>query len=178
VVSLTDLIGRVGRRIEGLGVPVTALGMKRGRVSPAALARLVRLMAREEPDLVQTWMYHADLLGGVAATTLGIPVIWGVRHEHNPGDKMLTRWTRRACALLSVWIPDAVVFNSESSLRCHAQGGYAAHKLVVIPNGFDLSSFRPDARTRIEVRRELGIPEGAPVVGLLARYHSDKDHRT
>ncbi|PYR16614.1 MAG: phosphatidylinositol alpha-mannosyltransferase [Acidobacteria bacterium] len=177
-VSLTDMIGLVGRRIEGLGVPVSALGMKRGRVSPAGFVRLVRLMAREKPDLIQTWMYHADLLGGIAARTLGIPVIWGVRHEYNPRDKALTRLTRRTCALLSTWMPESVVFNSESSLRGHARGGYAARKLVVIHNGFDLSSFRPDARTRIEVRRELGIPEDAPVVGLVARHHPDKDHGT
>ncbi len=177
VVSLTDT-GPIGSRIEALGVPVTALGMKRGRVSVAGLVRLVRLMAREKPDLVQTWMYHSDLIGGIAAKMLGIRVIWGVRHEHSHRDKPLTRLTRRVCSLLSTWIPESIVFNSESSLRGHVRAGYATRKVVVIPNGFDLATFHPDPRARTEVRRELGIPDDAPLVGLVARYHPDKDHRT
>lgn len=175
VVSLTD-VGPVGARIRRLDVPVVALGMRRGRPNPAALVALLRLLRRERPDLVQTWMYHADLLGGAAARLLGIPVLWGVRHDRSDRDKALTRLTRRVCALLSPWVPQAVIFNSETACRSHARAGYAAGKLLVIPNGFDLARFRPDPCARAAVRRELGVPQGAPAVGLVARYHPDKDH--
>jgi glycosyltransferase involved in cell wall biosynthesis len=178
VVSLTD-VGPIGAKIQALGVPVAALGMRRGRPDPLALWRLVRLLSQDRPDVVQTWMYHADLLGGVAARILRIPVIWGVRHDRlSERDKALTRLTRRACALLSRWIPEKVVFNSEAARRTHAAVGYATSKLVVVPNGFDLSRFRPDAEARRAVRIELGIPQDAPAVGMVARYHPHKDHAT
>jgi len=177
VVSLTD-IGPVGASIQALGVPVTALRMKPGRPHPAAFVKLLRFLRRERPDVVQTWMYHADLLGGTAARMLGIPVVWGVRHDNSRRDKALTRLTRRLCAALSEWVPDSVVFNSESARRSHARAGYAARKLMIIPNGFDLSRFRPDPEARAALRRELGIPEDAPVLGHVARYHPDKDHAT
>jgi glycosyltransferase involved in cell wall biosynthesis len=177
VVSLTD-VGPVGIAMSALGVPVEALGMRPGRPDPRALARIVALLRRERPDVVQTWMYHSDLLGGVAARIVGIPVVWGVRHDASRQDKPLTRATRRACALLSPWVPARVVFNSEAARRSHARDGYAAAKLVVIPNGFDLARFRPDPAARSALRRELGIPETAPVVALPARYHPDKDHAT
>ena len=168
----------MGQRIRALGLAVEGLGMRPGRPSPLALAALVRLLRRARPDLVQTWMYHSDLLGGAAARLLGLPVLWGVRHDACPGDKPLTRLTRRACALLSPWLPRQVIFNSESARRSHAAAGYASRKLVVIPNGFDTARFRPDPAARAEVRRELDLPEYAPVVGLVARHHPDKDHAT
>lgn len=178
VVSLTE-VGPIGERIAALGTPVVALRMARGRPSLAAARRLLRLLRELRPDVVQTWMYHADLLGGVAASLLGIPVLWGIRNDQLfPGDSRLTRLTRRACALLSWWIPARVICNSTAAVRTHARLGYARRKLVVIPNGFDVARFQPSAAARAAVRRELGIPEEAPLVGLVARFHPHKDHAT
>ncbi len=178
VISLTESRGNQ-TRFGALGIPVVALGMRRGRPEPWALFRLVRILNKERPDLVQTWMYHADLLGGIAARVVGVPVIWGVRHGRlGRRDKFLTRITRRACALLSHWVPEAIVCNSEVARSAHAEAGYAATKLVVVPNGFDLSRYRPNAEARAAVRRELGIAADAPLIGLVARYHPHKDHQT
>jgi glycosyltransferase involved in cell wall biosynthesis len=178
VVTLTDE-GAIGPKIAELGVPVIALGMKRGRPSPTAALRLVRLLRERRPDVVQTWMYHADLLGGAAAGLLRIPVVWGVRHDRLLGrDSRLTRLTRRVCALLSRFVPARIVCNSAAALRTHAAAGYARDKLLVVPNGFELSRFRPDAEARGAIRRALGVPEDAPLVGLVARYHPHKDHAT
>lgn len=178
VVSLMD-VGPVGARIGALGIPVAALGMRRGHPEPSALPRLIRLLRRDGPDVVQTWMYHADLLGGIAARVLRIPVIWGVRQDRLfRDDKVLTRLTRRLCATLSPFVPDRIVCNSEAARRTHLAVGYQARKLVVVPNGFDLSRFKPDAEARAAVRRELGVPDGTPLVGMVARYHPHKDHRT
>lgn len=178
VVSLTD-VGPLGARIQALGIPVVALGMAPGRPGPAGVVRLLRVLRRERPELVQTWMYHADLLGGLTAKMLGIPVIWGVRHgDLKPGDNPITRITRRICAFLSWSVPRAVVCNSESSIQIHIRAGYAPEKFVHIPNGFDLARFRPDPVAREALRQELGIPPEAPTVGLVARFHPHKDHAT
>jgi glycosyltransferase involved in cell wall biosynthesis len=153
--------------------------MRPGRPELRALVRLVRLLGEDKPDVVQTWMYHSDLLGGIAAVLVGVPVVWGVRHGPlERRDKILTRATRKACAIMSRRVPHAIVCNSESARRAHSEAGYAAEKLVVVPNGFDVSRFRPSAEARAAVRRELGIPLDAPVVGLVARFHPHKDHGT
>lgn len=172
-------MGPIGDRIQALGIPVTALGMRPGRPSAWGLARLVRILRGEHPDLVQTWLYHADLLGGVVARTLGIPVVWGVRHgDLGHRDKAHTRWTRRLCASLSRSVPSKIVCNSEASIRIHVGAGYAPEKFVHIPNGFDLSRFRPDPDARAALRRQLGIAAETPVAGLVARHHPHKDHAT
>ncbi len=178
VVSLTD-VGVVGKEIEKLGIPVRGLGMKPGLPDPIALLRLVGWLRRDRPRLLQTWMYHADLLGGLAATLAGnIPVVWNVRHTNlDPrSNKAGTLRMARACAVTSRWLPARIVCCSEASRRAHAALGYAANKMVVIPNGFDLDLFRPDPSARASVRAELGIPEGAPLVGLIGRFHPEKDH--
>ena len=48
--------------------------------------------------------------------------------------------------------------------------------MIVIPNGTDLSAFRPNQGARHSVRKELEIPEEAPLIGLVGRFHPHKDH--
>jgi glycosyltransferase involved in cell wall biosynthesis len=177
VVSLLDP-GPVAARIEALGLRCHALGMRRGVPSAAKALRLARLLRRERPDVVQTWMYHADLLGGAAARLAGAPVVWGI--HHSTLDARTTRWTTRAtvrsCAWLSGAIPARIVCVSRSARALHVAAGYCERKFVVIPNGFDLARFAPDPPARREVRRELGVADGAVLVGLVARVHPQKDH--
>jgi glycosyltransferase involved in cell wall biosynthesis len=82
-----------------------------------------------------------------------------------------------ACARLSHWLPARIVCCSEASRQVHRQRGYPADKMLVITNGFDLATFRPDQGARQSVRQELGIPEDAPLIGLVARFDPQKDHR-
>jgi len=179
VVSMTDA-GSLGPGLEDMGVPVHSLGMKRGRLSPLKMVALVRLLQERQPQVIQTWMYHADLMGAVAARFVGgIPVAWGIHHSTLvPGkSRPLTILTAKACAAVSGVLPARIICCSESSRRVHRGLGYPEHKMTVIPNGFDLESFAPDAQVRREVRAELKIAPEAPVVGLVARFDPQKDHR-
>lgn len=179
VISLTDM-GPLAERIQALDITVRALGMRRGVPNPLALLRLAVWLRRSKPDVIQTWMYHADLIGGIAAKLVGgIPVIWGIRHSNlDPqGSKRKTIWTANACARLSNWLPTQIVCCSEASLPVHAALGYATRKMCVIPNGFDLDVFKPDPSARRSVRTELGIPEDTLLIGMFARFHAQKDHR-
>lgn len=179
VISLID-IGPIGQRIQALGVPVRALGMRPGVPNPLGVLRLARWLRQDAPHVIQTWMYHADLVGGLAAKLAGsVPVAWGIHHSNLDSqiNKWSTIWTAMACARLSRWLPARIVCCSEASRQVHTQLDYAADKMVVIPNGFDLVVFRPDPTARQSVRQELGIPEKAPLIGLVARFHPQKDHR-
>lgn len=179
VVSLTDL-GAVGARIRELGIDVTALGMRRGIPDPRALWRLAARIHRTQPDLVHTWMYHADLLGGLAAKLAGRrPVVWSIRQSdlHPVFSRRTTVWTMRTCARLSRRIPGRIVSCSTAARRVHEAVGYDPSKIAVIPNGFDTTLFRPDTAARARVRSELGIADGTSVVGMVARFDPQKDHR-
>jgi len=123
-------------------------------------------------------MYHADLLGGLAARLAGIrSIIWSIRHGNLDSDKNKhsTLAVVQACALLSEWVPVRILSNSEKARRVHIARGYDERKMKVIPNGFDLSQFKPDGMAKTSVRRELEIPVESPVVGLIGRYHAQKN---
>jgi glycosyltransferase involved in cell wall biosynthesis len=172
--------GPLAGRLRESGVPVDELGMRRGRPDPRALWLLVRKLRQSRPDVVQTWMYHADLFGGLAARTAGIPAVWGLHHtglEERSGEAG-TRALVRLNAMLSHCVPRRIVACAEAAARLHADLGYAASRIVVIHNGFNVKRFRPEARRRSEVRAELGIPEDALLIGMAARFHPQKDHRT
>jgi glycosyltransferase involved in cell wall biosynthesis len=179
VLSLSTL-GPLAPRIAALGVPVSALGMSRGRLEPRPLGRLARALARRKPDVVQTWMYHADLLGGAMARATGdAKVIWGVRGSVDPSlSKRTSRMTARACRVSARWLPDRVVSCSERLAEMHVELGYDRARMMVIPNGFDLSWFTPDASLRAQGRRWLGADEQVPLVGIMGRFDPQKDHRT
>jgi glycosyltransferase involved in cell wall biosynthesis len=75
-------------------------------------------------------------------------------------------------------LPRKIICASEASRTFHQKLGYAADRMEVIPNGFDLDLFRPDAAAREAVRSELGIGPSALLIGYVARKHPVKDHRT
>jgi glycosyltransferase involved in cell wall biosynthesis len=179
VISLTSL-GDVAEKIEADGVPVRALGMKKGVPNPIPVARLFRWIRRSQPQVVQTWMYHANLIGGLTARlAMHTSVVWGIHHVNlEPHvNKRLTIWIAEVCGSMSKWLPSCVVFCSQAALLSHVKLGYAAQKMVVIPNGLDLNEFKPDPAARVCVREELGIGADAVVIGIAARFHVLKDHR-
>lgn len=178
VISLTTL-GELASRIEALGIPVDAVGMKPGLPSPSGFFRLVRMLKPLNPDVVHTWMYHADLLGGLAARLAGVSSVgWCIRNSNL--DKNRTKLSTRAvvslCASISKWVPSRILSCSERARQVHVACGYAAEKMVVVPNGFDLSQFKPDLDARRRIRAELGITDQTPLVGLIGRFDPQKNH--
>jgi len=177
VVSLTPL-GNIGEQIRRLGVPVTSLEMGRIVSNTTAIARLALWFRQRRPDVVQTWQYHADLVGGLAARLgTSAPVLWNIRRsEFLPGAaKPATIWMMRACIALSHRIPTRILCCSHASYSSHARLGYPLDSMVVVPNGFDLKAFRPDAAARATIRRELGVSEDDVLIGAVANYRPEKD---
>ena len=153
------------------------LGMRAGRMTPADLLNLRRVLRRARPDVMQGWMYHANFAATLAAVGLGVPLAWGIRHSlySLEREKPRTRWVIRASAALSRW-PARIVYNSAVSRRQHAEFGFRDSRGCVIPNGFATSAFAPDAAARSRIRAELGIAQDALAIGLVARVHPMKDH--
>lgn len=176
VVSLRS-IGPVGAMLQAKGVGVEALGLQGAAGVVPTLLRLLRIIRSARPDIVQTWMYHSDLLGGLAARLAGCPrVVWGVRaSDIHVGVAPSTRLIRRLCARLSSRVPTKIVYVAEAARRIHEQLGYSRDKGVVIPNGFLVPESVPDAG---DVRRKLGIPTCAFVIGAAGRFNALKDFET
>lgn len=179
VVSLLPA-GALAARIRSAGIPVESLELTPGRPSVLGLLRLLRILRQVRPDILQSWLYHADLLGLLAGRLARVRrVAWNIRCgemelAHAP---RLTAWTFRACALLSR-LPDAIVANAESGIAAHVRRGFCPRRFVHIPNGFEVGRFAPDPEEGRRLRGELGVAGTVPLIGLAARFDPLKDHRT
>ena len=178
VISMTP-VDRIGEQLRAFGIPVESLGMRQGVPNPIAMMHLIRRLRDLRPDVVHTWMYHADLMGGVAARRAGVPAVaWALRHSNlaPAGNKSQTLAVVRANAFLSHRVPDRILCCSEAARSIHVAFGYAPEKMVVVPNGFDLAHFKPDPNARLSVRAELGLSLETRLVGLIGRWDPQKNH--
>ena len=167
----------IADEIRNLGVPVHVLGIGRRCGAVAGGYRLFRLVRREKPEVLQTWLYQADFAGlAISWLVPKVKLIWNVRSTridsaHFPLrnrilPKLLAATSRR---------PAAVIVNSEAGKRDHMEMGYRPKRWAVLPNGFDLARYRPNPEKRLMWRTKLGIG-GEPLIGMVARVNPMKNH--
>lgn len=170
-------------RLQAAGVAVEDLGLRRGIPNPLGLFRLAGIIRREKPPVIQSWMYHADLVALLSLWLSGrrsrTRLYWGVRCSDVDlsAYSLSLRIVVRLCALLSRFT-DGVVFNSQAGRIAHRKLGYRHRRSVVIDNGFDTGEFAPDTAASRQVRRELKLPEDAFIVATVARYDVMKGYDT
>jgi len=176
VISLTN-IGKVGLQLQAADLEVHALNMRSALGVPHVFWQLVRLIRTARPDVVQTWMYHADLLGGLAARMAGNRnIIWGIRTtDVTAGGSRATAAVRQLCAWLSRMVPQTIVCAADASRRAHIAVGYDAARMVVVPNGFDLGRLVATPEQRDALRLQCGLGAGLVTVGYVGRFHRAKD---
>ena len=178
VVSLTDG-GLYAKRMQECGAEVRELGMKKGRLILRAVIELYRILRSQRPDIVQTWMYHADLIGGVVARAAGVKVVvWGIRNMRldSRQTSVTTRFVAKLCAVLSKWVPSAIISCSKAAADVHRRLGYVAKKIVVVPNGVDLHMFAPNEKGGQSLRAKLQIEKDMFLIGMVSRFDPLKDH--
>lgn len=171
--------GKYAPMLRDLGIAVFPLNAHPNRLPLFVLARLWRRIRNEKPDVVQTWMYHADLLGGLAARLAGVKaVVWGIRNSDldKGTSSRATIWVTKLLACLSSIVPASIVVCAQRAKDVHTAIGYASEKMRVIPNGYDLSCFRPDFEMRATKRAQLSLTDDAAVIGSVGRDNPQKDY--
>ncbi len=171
--------GVFGPRLREAGITVHTLNMQGPMGMMRGLPRLRGLLRELNPDVVQTWMYHADLIGGLAARAAGIRAVsWGIRNSGTDLGKSSrsAQVCQTLCAPLSGLVPGVIVACAEQARRGHRRSGYRDDRMLVIPNGYDLSCWQPDAQARRAARAAWDIDEQTPVIGSVARWNPLKDH--
>lgn len=177
VISLQDE-GVYGAKLRAKNIKLYTLNMPRSQVTLKGLCKLLSTIRSISPNIVQTWMYHADLLGGIAARCSGInAVAWGIRGAYNKDKTSVqSKIVIYLCAYLSRVIPKVIVNNSAHAKDDHIKVGYSARKMKVVRNGFSFVKFQPDDYARKRVNLELNLTPNTLLLGMIARYDVYKDH--
>ena len=172
VITLT-LGGTMLPAFSSARIKVTQFDFRR---RPAySFLQLMRMMHLAHTDIVQTWMYHADLVGGLAARLLGNrKIIWGIRTSGVSSGSRATAGVQRLCAWMSRLVPHTIVCVAEASRKSHIDKGYDAARMVVVRNGFNLKKV-VHIGPSVALRKKCGFDDSHLVIGNLARFDPDKD---
>jgi len=176
IVSLSS-DGALVPALHEAGAVVLSLGMGRHIPSFTAIVSLFKIIRCERPIAVQTWLYHADLIGFIAAKLAGYPIVWNLRCSNM--DLSRYRWSTRVIVRLLAWLsprPDMVMANSDAGRRWHEHLGYRAKQWELVPNGIDTKAFSPDPDARDRWRQRLGVKRDSILIGMVARRDPMKDH--
>ena len=166
--SLSLSRGSAVQRLHRLGLEVDVIDEADDE---AAVRELAAYLRREEIDLLHAHMYRAEVIGTRAAVAAGTPVVMATVHSsrvRSPEDVVALAALTPAMDRLIV--PSAAI---EAKVRHEGRGGTA---FTVIPNGVDLARFDLPLAS-CALRREFGIPGGAPLLGVIARLEPEKGHR-
>lgn len=173
--------GPLVERFEREGICVESLKMTSGIGNAAAsLGRLRRIIEEHSPDILQGWMYHANvlLLGSQVFSQRRSPVVWNIRRGLDDYRELgsMTRLLIRASAYLSRQ-PSAIIYCSPDSRRQHENLGFKSTRGLMIENGFEVERFKPSIKVRQQFRESLGIHDDDVVVGIVGRFNIAKGHR-
>lgn len=177
VISLMDM-GKYGSMLRERGIEVICLYMPQGKLTFSGVLKLWKVLRKHRASVVQTWMYHADFIGGVIAKLAGVKkIFWGIHHtDLIAGESSKTTiLIANLCAKISGVVPTKIVCCAKRSSAVHAGLGYEKEKMVVIGNGYELSHFQPNDDLGSEVRKLLGVT--GPLLGTVGRFNPLKDHK-
>jgi glycosyltransferase involved in cell wall biosynthesis len=159
--------------LEESGIPLWSAGFQKGPAVAPGLAALFRRLRHRRPQILCTFMFHANVCGKLVGRLAGVPVIVSsIRNE-----RFGARWKDHAEARTQR-LSDVTVVNSESvAASLHARGVLHRDRCRIIPNAIDFSPFVARAASvRAATRRELGLGDDVFTWLVVSRLDPHKDH--
>lgn len=170
--------GVLSKDVEKLGIKIYCLDFK--NYFYKSIFSLFNILKIEKPNVVHTWMYHSDLIGGIIAKLANVKfIIWSIRNtDLIKGTGFSTRLIGFANAIFSYFIPNKILVVSNSAMIKHCKYKYCSRKMVVIPNGFSPPIKIYSHEENILFREQLGFEDSSVLIGSVGRFNEYKDHQT
>ena len=181
IVSLTQ-VDDIAAEIKAYGITVHQLNFKQLYLLSLQIYKFISIILKFKPDILQGWMYHGNLFACIAKffSYKTTKLFLGIRQSLKglSTEKRATRLAIRLDALASSKVADKIIYNSYSGMEEHEKYGYAKQHGIVIYNGFDINLFSPNREQHKLLCEELNIAQDSYLIGIIARYHPVKDHKT
>lgn len=143
--------------------------------------KLIFLIRKKNPDLIQSWMYHADFITILLKIFfIKKKIYWNLRNTlpNLEFSSLSSVILSKICAFFSNFIPTKIIACAHSVSLQHQKIGYSKNKIHIVFNGFDSINFKKDFKIREKLRRKLDIKKKDFIIGCFARYHPQKSHET
>ena len=159
---------------EELNIRVIYLDYENILAFPVALFSFRRILKNERPEILQSFLYLADILAGVSAYKIGTPLkIWSLRGTNlAAGTRMHKKIIQKLAAFFSNYFPNRIIACSSQVYNFHVERGYPKENMTIIGN------FLPNWTIGAKSHSRFLIEE-KPVtfsIGLAARYDIGKGH--
>ena len=171
--------GVVGEKLKSKGIAVHELSFSFFNLLKNIVFIKNRL-ACYKPDLIQTWMYHSDLLGSFITffSKRKYKVYWNIRNSSLENVGYNTKIVVRILALISKIVPSKIISCSKVAADLHMEMGYDSSKIEIIPNGIEIEKLDGNNRETKSFRSLYKVSESTYLIGCVARLHPQKDHGT
>ena len=163
--------------LKKIGIKVYCLNIK--FYSIQKFIYLVKLLYSLKPDIVQTWLVHADFIGSIAARLAGITnILWNIRYSNieKGKAKLTTILIIKILSKLSYSIPKIIITVSKKAKKIYEDVGYNKKIFKFIPNGYDLSILKINKAQKLNFRKKIRLKKNIFLIGKVARYDPQKDH--
>ena len=173
--------GKYGKMIEEKGIKIFYFNFSFNLSLITNFINLVKLIRSIKPEIVQTWLYHADFLGGCAAYLANSKnIFWGIHHASLDSkiNKFSTILVAKLNSYLSYFIPRKIIVCADNSKLIHINEGFSRRKFITIPNGINTKVFKKSQKKRTYFRNKINVKSYEILYGTVARFHPIKDHTT
>ena len=169
--------GKYFSLLNKLGIKVYCLNVN--FFSIIKFISFIKLLRFLKPDIVQTWLVHADFIGGIAARLAGINnIFWNIRYSNIEigKAKLTTVIIIKILSILSYFIPKFIITVSKKAKKIYEKIGYNGKIIKFIPNGYDLSILKINKHQKTNFKKKIKIKKEIPLIGKVARFDPQKDH--
>jgi len=156
-------------RLREQGICVFCYGARSWR-NFGVLLWLTRHLRRLRPELLQCFLFHANLVGRMAGRWSGVPVILAGHRVAERGKRWhlwLDRWTRG-------WVDHHVCVSQGVARHIKQHLGVSPRQITVIPNGVEIPFVSGQQSNLLNLRKDLGFPDDALIVLGVGRLHPQK----
>lgn len=166
----------IAAELERLDLPVDQLQIPNLR-HPYNLFRILRYLQMHRPQILHTQLEFADILGGISAKILRIPVISTLHTLDTIEEPLNTAtWRLKLRWFILKKITDLIISVSEKTREHHIQTAkFNPEKIITIYNGVELEKFRKTLnRQNANIRQELNIPTDSKIILTVAVLREPK----
>jgi len=131
---------------------------------------LLKTLKKIKPDIIQSWMYHAEFLTIILKLIGYKKIFWNIRNStpYSKNFKLKTKILIFINSLFSHIVPHKIISCSSLASKNHINIGYDKTKLIDIFNGVDLKRFK--------IRNKITRKKNEIIIGCVARWHPQKDY--
>jgi glycosyltransferase involved in cell wall biosynthesis len=172
------------KKLKKLSIDFVHENFKISTKSIIRILKLYKYILIQKPDIVCAWMYHSCIFSFVLYffKPKNTKIIWNMRHTlggYKKGEELKTKAIIYLSKLFS-FVTNAIIYNSDQSLRDHKNWGFKSDWHKTINNGYIIEDLNLKKKKieSIELKKFLNVDIETKILVSVARFHPMKNHKS